>query len=458
MSTVFSSITKPAPWEHRRWRNGICRSRAQLGQAIAFFVVAAASAGFVTLWVSSSPDSLDFSKVRWEVLIPSGFALFGAGFLVAALIVLVRWLRFGRCFVKMHTVPGVIGGHFRGEVLLPESFPAETDVRMELICERTTTTHGKGSDDDITSVRHDWSHTVRVVTHAALFHDGHCVVPFDFQVPYGLADETDSKCEKRICKRLAWVLQVFAELKGPDLNMRFHVPVFRTAASDPSVEGKPEDEKPLDAYLHDLGKKRRLRMAFENGVNTYICDSKGLDPGVNMVPMILGVLFLAGGLLAGFNGVPFALGEFLKPAEGWGNLFRLIPLIMLLVICMITVVVGLFGLFFLSIGVSGLTARRTWVTNGMIRQQLSFLGIPWSRSCPCSSVIGVDIGSTSTSGGKSYADVVVTLNTSAFLEKFPLCLIFGQLMIATNVPTDREVRAIIKQLRKELRLREEQED
>jgi hypothetical protein len=29
---MSNTLSKPAPWEHRRWRNGICRSRAMINE------------------------------------------------------------------------------------------------------------------------------------------------------------------------------------------------------------------------------------------------------------------------------------------------------------------------------------------------------------------------------------------------------------------------------------------
>jgi hypothetical protein len=278
MFNTRTSTPPPAPWEHRRWRNGICRSRAQLGQAISFLIVTAASAGFMAMIVIKSPDMLHFSKVRWEVLVPVGLAVFGGAFLIGAFFALVRWIRFGRCFVKMHTVPGVIGGHFKGEVYLPESFPSETEVRLQLFCEETSTTHRSGDDNDSTSIVHLWTKTLCITTNQALCHDGHCVIPFDFKIPGGLPDETDAKYETRTSVRIEWALRVFAKMKGPDLDMRYRVPVFRTAASDPTLKDDPETEKPLETYLHETGQKRRVRMEFENspsflGLSSWQADS-----------------------------------------------------------------------------------------------------------------------------------------------------------------------------------------
>jgi len=454
-----SALSKPAPWEHRRWRNGICRSRALLGQAIAFFIVAAASAGFLAMFVIKSPELLHFSKVRWEVLIPIGSTIFSGAFLFGALFALTRWVRFGRSFVKMHTVPGVIGGHFKGEIYLPESFPSETEVRMELFCEITTTTHRSGRDNDSTSIDHPWTKTLCITANSGLCHDSHCVIPFDFKIPGGLSDETDSKRGDGFSVQIDWGLRVFAKMKGPDLDIRFYVPVFRTAASDPTLQDDPQTEKPLETYLHETGQKRRVRMEFENGSTTYICDKMGMQFGVSVFPLLFGAIFLGGGLFAGFNGLPEIVPEVFKPAKSWEDqLFRIIPLFMSLGLCFLTLVFTLVGLIIMFIGFNGLVSRRTWIENSVVRQRLHFLGIPWWRNWPVSCVSDVHIGSTSRSGSNAWYDVVIGRITPTLVTKFPLCFIFGQLTVATNVPTEPEARALIKQLQKELRLPEERED
>ncbi len=457
MSNTLATTAKPAPWEHRRWRNGICRS-GLLGPAIAFWVAVAICAGIVTLIAIKSPRMLHFSQSRWEVLLPLCCALVGGGFLIGALIATARWLRFGRCRVQMRTVPGVIGGHFRGEVLLPESFPSDTDVRMELFCEINTTITRSGDQSDSFSIDREWSQSIKIVTNASLCHDGHCVLPFDFKIPYGHSDATDSKVQGDTRVTIDWILRVFAKLPGPDLNMRFPVPVFRTAESDPSVKDDLQTEKPLETFLNDTGKKRRVRMEFENGATTYVCDAKGLDLGANWFPMIFGLVFFAAGLFAGFNGLPDLIKQALKSAQGWENLLRLIPLFMALGLCVITVVFSLIGLLLFYIGLNGLVSRRTWIQNGMIHQRLHLLGIPWSRSIPCSSATGVNHSDTTKSGGQTWYNIVIERNTEAQYKRMEWRYLFSRMTVATNVPTEREAQALIKQLQKELHLPDERED
>jgi hypothetical protein len=450
MSTTFPT-TAPFPWEHRRWRNGTCRSGLG-GQTIGFWVAALILLGVTALIIVKNPGILHFSRVRWEVLFPYGIGASGLIFLIAAGVATARWLRFSRCRVQLRTVPGVIGGHFRGEVLLPESFPSDTDVRMELICETTTTIYGKGDSSNDVSIDRVWAHTIRVNTNASLCHDGHCAIPFDYTIPYGLTDETDSKAQGDFHADVRWILRVFAKLPGPDLNMRFRVPVFRTSASDPSVKGDQQTEKPLDAFLLDIGQRRRVRTAFENGATTYICDTMGLQKGLCLVPLLFGIVMLSVGVFVPSNELPSLLKDVFEASHGWHNLIRIFPLFMCLGVCMLGVVFSFIGLMLLLMGVRGLIARRTWIETGMIHQRSRFLGIPWICHYPCSSATGVNLGDTTKSGGQTWYDVVIERDSESRYKRFEWRYLFSRITVATNVPTEREAQDLVDHLKRDLHL------
>jgi hypothetical protein len=411
-------------------------------------------AGVVAGIALKAPHMLRFERVRWEVLFPYGLAAVGVVFAVVALIATARWLRFGGCRVRMRSVPGVIGGHFRGEVLLPEAFPQDTDVRMELVCETRTSITGKGDSSDHLSIDREWAHTLRVTANASLCHDGHCAIPFDFTIPYGLADETDSKREGNTSVDIQWELRVFARLAGPDLDMTFQVPVFRTADSDRTVRGAPNTEKALDAFLHDTGQHRRIRMEHGQEGTMYVCDSEGMQKGLSLVPGIIGLGMLAVVVLVPCNALPGLVKAVMRHAEGWQNLFRLIPLVMAFGVCLMVGVFGLFGLLFLLIGVRGLISRRTWIEKGVIHQRARLFVIPWSRSCPCASATGVNLGDTTTSGGRTWYDVVIERNTVSHYKKAQWRYLFSRITVATNVPTQQEAEDLAVRLRRELRLPE----
>lgn len=442
------------PWDQRRWRGGECRPGLG-GKVVGFWVVATGLCGAFATIALVNPRQLYFANVRWAVLFPYGLAAVGLIVGVAALVATARWLRFGGCRIRMRSLPGVIGGHFRGDVLLPEQFPADVDVRMELACDRTTAVSGSGDDDHGSrSVRREWSHTLRVTANAAYCCDGKCVLPFDFAVPYGLPDETDSKSSGDTSVEVRWHLRVFARLKGPDLDVKVRVPVFRTEASDPAVKGDSLAGKSLDAYLRDTGKPRRVRVENEMGANVYVCDAQGFQTGLCVVPGIIGLVFLAVAILVPVNALPGMLNEIMRHAEGWQNLLRLFPLAMSLGICLMMLVFGLLGLLFLLIAVRGLVFRKTWFESGMIRQRAQLFGIPWMRSCPCAEATGVNLGDKTTSGSQTWYDVVIERKMAARDKKGELRGLFRRITVASNVPTQKEADDLAVRLRRELHLPE----
>ena len=440
------------PWEHRRWRGGICRPSLG-GNAIQFWVMALVFGGVAAGIALKAPEMLRFSRVHWVMLFPVGFAAAGLGFLAAALVASVRWLRFGRCLVRMQPVPGVIGGHFRGEVLLPEMFPQNTDVRLELVCERTTTEPGiKSNSQDSVSIEREWAHTIRITVTPSFFRGRQCVIPFDFTIPYGLPDETGSRREGDIRIDFMWHMRVFALLDGPDLNLKYRVPVFRTGLSDPTIIAEKERAGDLDTLLRDRGEQRRVRIEDINGVPTYICDARGMKKGLSIVPGFIGIFMLSIGVIIPYNALRMLVPNIFEKAEGWYNLFRLIPLVLVIGACLMMGVLLLLGLLFLFISLRGLVYRRTWIRDGMIHQRSRLFGIPWTSSCPSASATGVNIGDSTSSNGKTWHDIVIERNTVSRLGKMPWLYLFSRITIATNVPTLAEAEEIMARLRQELHL------
>jgi hypothetical protein len=218
------------------------------------------------------------------------------------------------------------------------------------------------------------------------------------------------------------------------------------------VKGDQATEKPLEAFLHDVGQGRRIRMEYENGAMTYVCDAMGMQKGLSVIPIIFGVVFLSVAVLVPCNSLPELIKDVIKPAQGWMNLFRLIPLFMSLGLCLMMAVFGLIGLLLLFLGVRGFIARRTWIENNMIQQRSRFLGIPWTRQCPCSSATGVNLSDTTKSGGQTWYDVVIERNTESQYKRLQWRYLFSRITVATNVPTEREAQDITDHLKKDLHL------
>lgn len=425
--------TTPAtkkPWERRRWRGGIARGWSGASVLVGLLNGVAFAAVVAFLGVKEGRKIL---HEEWMLGIFILFFTAGAiGFSAWGLVALARWCRFGRCRVRMATMPGVIGGHFAGEVELPDSFPNHTDVRLELFC--LSTRQDPGS-------RAVWSRSQCVRTSAVHWRGPRRAIPFDFTIPYNLPDAPGDRGDKGVSDSYNWRLRVTSRLAGADLDMEFVVPVFRTEASNPAltqVLEEDEDRKPLDDFLKEQGEWRRLRIEHGPG---------GWNEYVGLVTPVRGEITL----LMGAMGLAFAV----VPAVLLANLFTTGEIMVGIFVSLIAIPCFAFSMLFLYLAVRSLIERRTWVANGFIHQRRSLFGLSLpSRSAACDKVRTVDVGSTSSSGRKSYADVVVSLETGAdsggesgiigFLRDQ-----FASIPVATDM-LGPETKEVIAMLRKEI--------
>ncbi len=392
----------------------------------------------------------------------------GIGFLIGAFIALARWWRFGEVRVRMATVPGIIGGHFAGEVDLPDSLPANANVYLELFCAMTRSGPTRRTDDmDVVSVCKVW--TQKICTKPA---DRHCrnrqwSLPFDFTIPYRTAgnevspDETDDgKLEGGISVKYMWHLCVTAKFPGPDLNVKFRVPVFKTEASDHTLDQVPEAGAglPLEQYLEMKDEKRRVRIEAGSRGPVFVGAVTPVMWSAILVPAILGIVFTAAGI-----GVPILVlttsnlaKDLHVPKDGMDALGLLLPLFCIIIPLFISAVVLAFGAFLSMITLGSFVSRRTWVERGMICQTRTFLGILLpSRSVPCDQVDRVATNGSSSSDGKSFSTVAVRFKGKNRREEEHGLLAFVKMLAAsmtvgTDLPTQRETQEIIDALRREI--------
>jgi hypothetical protein len=439
---MTTTRTARKPWERRRWRGGIARGHAGASVLVGLLNgVAFAGAAFAAA-VAFPNDKEGWGILGLFILLFTAGAI---GFFAWGLVSLARWWRFGRCRVRMATVPGVIGGHFTGEVELPDSFPNHMDVRLELYCLATR----QSSDSPAV-----WSRSQCVRTSAVHWRGRRRAIPFDFTIPYNLSDAPGDHGDESVSDSYNWLLKVTSRMAGADLNMEFAVPVFRTGASNPALTQVPEDDdkKPLDDFLKEQGEWRRLRIERgPGGRNEYV----GL-----VKPVRWEITLIMGGM-----GLAFAV----LPAVLLGNLFTTGEIGVGIFVSLIAIPCFAFSSLMLCLAVRSLIKRRTWVANGFIHQRRSLFGLPLpSRLAACGRVRRVDVGSMSSSGRKSYADVTVYLETGAHPASDSGLIDFlrdqiGSIPVATDM-LGPETKEIIAMLRKEINrqrtvpLRDEEDD
>ncbi len=212
------------PWKWRAdWAAGLIRADRMMA------VGAVALAGFVNvLWMtiagaaySDIVQDLRHGRLRWLLFLV--FPAMGVLLGVVAVRETLRRILFGGAVFELLTVPCVLGGKLVGIVRLPRKVRAADGFHLELKCLGTVSSGGGTREQ-----KELWACEETVAFDAES--DPACTaIPVQFDVPED-QPETASGGESPV----DWRLEVSARNPGPDLTVRFGVPVFRVAG--PSSE------------------------------------------------------------------------------------------------------------------------------------------------------------------------------------------------------------------------------
>ncbi len=236
-----------APWMWKEaWASGRIRCSGKSTMATAWglclFTNLVSSPIFVAL-----PEELD--KENYLALLALVFPLLGAGFLVWAVRVTLRWRKFGSSVFEMDSVPGVVGGRLSGTVLTRTRLEPEDGFQVCLTCfHRVVRGSGKSR-----SVREKvlWRQEGTVECPPLWGAGEGGLIPVDFRVPFSCR-ETD---ERDPDSKIIWRLELRAEVLGIDYKSVFEVPVFKTAEStdDPGPRRAPQEDLDYADLYRDAG-------------------------------------------------------------------------------------------------------------------------------------------------------------------------------------------------------------
>lgn len=162
------------------------------------------------------------------------YPLAGAGLIALAVHSARARRRWGRSHLELDTLPGVIGGHLRGTLVIVGDVHGLDRVHVSLKC---TKYEGRG-DDTRVSVLHEDRRSHDDL--GASFGERELRLPVEFQIPGSCAPTGD---DKRV--RVVWQLSVRGSTPGPDLSLKFDVPVFVTDETDPNL-GKSAELRAVD--------------------------------------------------------------------------------------------------------------------------------------------------------------------------------------------------------------------
>jgi hypothetical protein len=313
-------------------------------------------------------------KVYFALLFP----VIGAALLAWALLLTLRWRRFGRTWFEMASVPGVLGKELRGRIWA--RLPRQVDgILLRLTCvRRTVSGHGKNR-----SVREDilWREEDTVQQGELQVGADAAAIPVRFALP---SDGLDSQPEDAD-DGIHWILSAEASLPGVNYTDQFEVPVFRTKESS-AADAAPEpaaDDSPAEVTLQDLA-----------------------AAGIQMTPGAEGVEFRFG---AGRN--PWA-------ATAWTGLALLLAAIVWFLWTQEVLPVFLAG-FCLLEAILTVTALDFWlgttkvtIGNGLLRTRHSLLGLGSAHTIAFADVSALQLKVGMQSGGSSgtpYYDIRAVL-------------------------------------------------
>lgn len=186
------------------------------------------------------------------------------GLLVLALMRMV-WLsrRWGGSELEIHTLPGVIGGPFRGTVVLSESLPEGTALRVTLNSIRQRTIYLRPSGDSHSVTDTIWQDQKILVTALSMCRPDGIAIPCSFSIPFSCEPTTldtigfSSSAVADPDEHVSIHWQLTVGMKDPaDLRqVAFEVPVFRTETSSPNYREDAAEDAP---YLEPVDVKELL--------------------------------------------------------------------------------------------------------------------------------------------------------------------------------------------------------
>lgn len=206
------------PWKHKRvWHR--VKLPCHAGKSLMMI-------GFAVFWNAISWVAVvavfmdDRALPKWVSVMLALFPLIGLVLAVHAIRLTLRYLRWKRSTFELASLPGVIGGSLGG--VIETSEPISSDVTLQLKCEEWVT-DSQGYNSKVTV----WE--TEVITPASeLTQIGRgTTLPVLIEVPYNCP-------EYEIEGGKSWRLMAKAKTRGPDFEVSFDVPMFRTPNSDPA--------------------------------------------------------------------------------------------------------------------------------------------------------------------------------------------------------------------------------
>lgn len=315
----------------------------------------------------------------WPLLV-FAFPFFGLIILALAVYYYRVYKRFRGSTFKLGRMPGVIGGELSGNLIIRGNFPLDEGLTIRLINQKTEVTHKEVGKTDTTMTTVVYDDTFNVNPGEIRQTRSGIDIPVKFSIPYDTFDPRDSS-ERTTYK---WFLCAEKALEGPNLDLQFEIPVFRTEESNPQLTrvevqsgARPED-------ISIPPGKRRIWIDLARGYPIYKASAW---PG-------FGVIF---GFMIFYSVIFGAMGVVIyRIIHGEWLLILALPIILFLLLLATAILYSLSG------------SKEIWFENNQLHRRHNLLGHKSRMSIPCRSILGFKLNIGGSAGTRDLYRVQIS--------------------------------------------------
>ena len=143
-------------------------------------------------------------------------AMWGLGPTILTIHMTLRARKFGRSYLEIDTLPGTIGGSFKGTLVAVGSVSSIHQLKLTLRCNTRRRNGGSG-------YRPLWTTSQTIQPNPPVYGQDQLRIPFEFEIP-GDCQPCDDSNHKAV---VYWQLRAKAVAPGINLDATFRVPIFR---------------------------------------------------------------------------------------------------------------------------------------------------------------------------------------------------------------------------------------
>ncbi|MBP9899988.1 MAG: hypothetical protein KBH45_00905 [Verrucomicrobia bacterium] len=212
------------PWLWRDdWAAGEVRSTGR-GKIFALWLITLfwnAVSSFV--WFIVPAELAKGRRAAWVAFL---FPAVGLLMLFGAIRATLTWRKFGQARFRSKSLPGTPGGVLEGHIELNSRLAAADGLRLQLRC---VCRESSGSGKNRRTTDHTLWEDEKLLGPNLPEHRPYCTtIPVFIRLP---PDQPESDHDDDPQRNLAWRLRASAKVAGPDLDVEFEVPVFKTGVA-----------------------------------------------------------------------------------------------------------------------------------------------------------------------------------------------------------------------------------